>query len=89
MAKAKKMVIPPKPVVNEYLVTLEMTLEEARTLRGITERIGGPAGGGTLRGNMDTIGRALHDAGVDSNFGSDDTEKANRAIYFIEKKAKR
>jgi hypothetical protein len=83
MAKAKKMVIPPKPVVEEYGVTLELTLAEAETLSGITERIGGPISG--RRRHLIAIGTALDEAGVRGSITDDEVAPANRAIYFKEK----
>lgn len=51
-------------------ITLELTLEEARTLLYITNQVGGPPEG--RRGHMDAIGSALRSAGVSAPSSLDD-----------------
>ena len=77
MAKATKQQI------TTYTITLEMTQDEAETLKGVTEFIGGPENG--KRGHMSKIGHALYDAGIRSGFTGSDIDPANRAIYFLKK----
>ncbi len=80
MAKATRTTIPPVPVEPKVIITLELSIEEAETLRGITQRIGGTAH--SRRGHMSAIGRALSDAGVQYDIPETDTEYGGRAIYF-------
>ena len=80
MAKASKLTIPPVPVEPKVVIMLELSIEEAETLCGITRRIGGPASG--RRDHMSAIGKALSDAGVRYDIPETDTECSNRAIYF-------
>ncbi len=83
MATAFKKTIP--PVVPKFNVVLELSMDEAETLCGITQRIGGPYEG-THRTHCISIGRALRDAGVTRGFSEEDTEPGNRAIYFLAEK---
>ena len=41
MATAKKTVIPPVPVVENFTVTLELSKEEAETILSILQKVGG------------------------------------------------
>jgi hypothetical protein len=82
MAKATKTIIPPKPAVEEYTITLVLSQEEAETLKGVTERIGGPDDAGTRRRRMMDIGQVLYDVGVRGGFTDYEVEPSNRAIYF-------
>ena len=77
MAKATKQQI------TTYTITLEMTQDEAETLKGVTELIGGSETG--KRGHMYKIGHALFDAGIRAGFTESDIDPANRAIYFLKK----
>ena len=72
MAKASRLTIPPVPVEPKVIITLELSIEEAETLRGVTQRIGGPVDG--RRGHMSAIGKALSDAGVQYDIPETDTE---------------
>ena len=80
MAKATRTTIPPVPVEPKVVITLELSIEEAETLKGITDRIGGPLTG--RRSHMTAVHRALYDAGVRGNIWDDEVEQSNRAIYF-------
>ena len=80
MAKASKLTIPPVPVEPKVVIMLELSIEEAETLMGITNRIGGSLKG--RRSHMTAVRLALYDAGVRGNIGDDELEQANRAIYF-------
>ena len=80
MAKASKLTIPPVPVEPKVVIMLELSIEEAETLKGITDRIGGPLYG--RRSHMNAVGRALYDAGVRGTIDDDEVEQKNRAIYF-------
>ena len=79
MAKATKILLPVKPVEPDYEVVLTLSKEEAETLRGVTQHIGGIDG---HREHMNRIRRALYDAGIYSGFEESDLEAGNRAIYF-------
>lgn len=68
-------------------ITLELTLEEARTLLYITNQVGGPPEG--RRGHMDAIGSALSSAGVSAPVSGDSDSPADfklvcnlAAVYF-------
>ena len=80
MAKASKLTIPPVPVEPKVVIMLELSIEEAETLKGITNRIGGPLKG--RRSHMDAIALALYDAGVRGNIAEGEVDQKNRAIYF-------
>ena len=84
MAKASKLTIPPVPVEPKVVIMLELSIEEAETLKGITDRIGGPGYG--RRSHMNAVGRALYDAGVRGTIEDDEVEQKNRAIYFTDVK---
>ena len=77
MAKATRTTVPVEPKV---IITLELSIEEAETLCGITQHDAGPAPG--RRGHMSAIGKALSDAGVQYDIPETDTEYGNRSIYF-------
>ena len=72
MAKATRTTIPPVPVEPKVVITLELSIEEAETLCGITQHDAGPAPG--RRGHMSAIGKALSDAGVQYDISETDTE---------------
>ena len=72
-----------KRPITKYTITLEMTQDEAETLKGVTEFIGGPENG--KRGHMSNIGHALRGAGIRSGFTESDIDPVNRAIYFLKK----
>ena len=80
MAKATRTTIPPVPVEPKVVITLELSIEEAETLRGIAGRIGGSPTG--RRRHMDAISSALYIAGVRGSIGDSEVEKSNQAIYF-------
>lgn len=80
MAKATRTTIPPVPVEPKVIITLELSIEEAETLCGITRRIGGPVDG--RRGHMSAIGKALSDAGLRYDIPETETECDRRSIYF-------
>ena len=80
MAKASKLTIPPVPVEPRVVIMLELSIEEAETLKGITDRIGGPFKG--RRSHMSAIALALYDAGVRGTIEDSEVEQQNRAIYF-------
>ena len=77
MAKATKLL-----PVSEYRVTLELSQDEAQTLRGVTERIGGSTHLTKWR-FMAAIGRALADQEVLSNFSDADLSSSEKVIYFL------
>ena len=77
MAKATKLL-----PVSEYRVTLELSQDEAQTLRGVTERIAGSTHL-TKRRFMAAIGRALADQEVLSNFSDADLSSSEKVIYFL------
>ena len=80
MAKATRTTIPPVPVEPKVVITLELSIEEAETLKGITDRIGGPLTG--RRSHIGAISCALYDAGVRGAIEDSEVEQQNRAIYF-------
>ena len=80
MAKATRTTIPPVPVEPKVVIMLELSIEEAETLMGITDRIGGPLKG--RRSHMGAISWALYDAGVRGTIEDSEVEQQNRAIYF-------
>ena len=84
MAKASKLTIPPVPVEPKVVIMLELSIEEAETLKGITDRIGGPVDG--RRSHMNAVGRALYNAGVRGTIEDDEVEQKNRAICFTDVK---
>ena len=80
MAKATRTTIPPVPVEPKVVITLELSIEEAETLKGITDRIGGPLKG--RRSHMEAISSALYFAGVRCSIGDSEVEQSNRTLYF-------
>ena len=77
MAKATRTTVPVEPKV---IITLELSIEEAETLCGITQHDAGPAPG--RRGHMSAIGKALSAAGVQYDIPETDTKSGDSAIYF-------
>ena len=59
-----------KTVKEVKRITLELTMTEARTLASVFERIGGSPEK-TLRGQIDSIGRALRVVGVAAYYKPD------------------
>ena len=70
-----------KQRITTDTIILEMTQDEAETLKGVTEFIGGPENG--KRGHMSKIDPA--NAGIRSGITESDIDPANRAIYFLKK----
>ena len=80
MAKATKTTIPPVPVEPKVVITLELSIEEAETLKGVADRVGGPLEG--KRSHMGAISLALYNEGVRGNIKDDEVKEGLRAIYF-------
>jgi hypothetical protein len=87
MAKATSRIIPPAPTAARTEITLILSQEEAETLKGIAERIGGPIEG--RRRHLLDIGGALYNAGIRSGIDDNEVEPERRSIYFRSKEDSR
>lgn len=77
-----------KTVKEVKRVVLELTVAEARTLLSVFERIGGSPET-TLRGQIDSVGKVLREAGVKAYYKPDENYECSpmhnensRSLYF-------
>lgn len=80
MAKATKQVVTTETLTG---VTLDLSVQEARTLAAILYHVGGHPET-TRRGDAQAIMDALSEAGVEGNHPHDWLDRYSRSIYFTE-----